>query len=338
MARRQLKFEYANLICHFADGGELLEHFADIFMPALESGDGRAWGDVRYEIIQPRMRASYEDGVCLYFRHLKRTKLVREQLVRENLIVPSPRSMDSDPTSFCVLILSNHRLIQVRENKGSPSLKELQTTIQRLVHRYTNTRFDEYVSRVETRAQKAAAKLEAQKLFPRSNIDLVPLTAEGEIVEALNAYQRVQSVRFTLIRPNNEIDIEGLFQGIRDQQAQVAAATSTLEHRSTDGLDIDAVAQEITAATKHGNARVVIKGEDHTGAPLQRNNQDLRVSRPAEESFSDATLSEKVDKMIKSLSSLASQSIIALGPPLRSAAEKATALYEAYKSKRDETE
>jgi hypothetical protein len=118
---------------------------------------------------------------------------------------------------------------------------------------------------------------------PKPLLMVVPLASAASIDEFIKQYERLESVQFTLIKPNQEIDGQALWRRLREAGRLANAEQTRVEHKNKEGLDKEATASQIHDAAAAGNQVVQLYGRDGEGNVLRGNNDQFRLRVPVAE-------------------------------------------------------
>src|SRR5690606_10571362 len=276
---------FANVLCKIAER-DTIDYAGTIVVPAfLNNTLIRSYGktnfilhDVRFVTLDEVARPPIV-GLSGYF--VKDTELSREQLFdrREGLIKDSA-TMRSSPSAFFVLILNNHRLIYFPETTDAPNLDMFRATV---LWRLKKTR-KAYVDSLYKGLSDDSSRITKKKLYeahPVPTLDVIPVSGNEEIRSFIQRYQVLKKIDFRLVRTNDEIDGEEMFEEVRKYLGSDIDSKSTkIIVANPQGLDKDAAAERVAAATATANQEVVLSGVDSEGNELKGDNSAFRVSSP----------------------------------------------------------
>lgn len=278
MARtRQGELEFANFICKFGEGHDLVDLGEEVVVPAFFSGETRKWGNAQYHIVKPELVDLGEEELGLFFRLVKNTKLEREQIFDGEDVVPSHRRMDSAPSAAGLLILNSHKLIYYPETQYAPSLSELRSTAESAIRHQQRLYISSLVSDRASSEDKRALRLELNEKYPPCHVRIVPLSDEAEIEAVMKRYGKVEVITINFAASNSEIDWDPLFDQISKSRSDVGAKQTKLEHRNPQGLSQGAAAREVAAATRHANSEVKVLGKTPEGDKLRHENDGFSL-------------------------------------------------------------
>ena len=92
-------------------------------------------------------------------------------------------------------------------------------------------------------------------------------------------YKVLKRIDFRLVRPNSDIDAGEILQQVRELGQGLKAEKTEVTTTNSDGLDIEASIETITAATQTGNQDVKLDGVDQDGNKISGNNEKFSDKR-----------------------------------------------------------
>src|SRR5476651_65737 len=123
------KLNLANFTCTFGDKFLLLDMFEQIVLPAFQGGHNRTHGNACYFLLDVKLIKYGDEELVIAGRLIKDTTVERDQFIDGGSLVKDRQVLKSAPSSFFALILSNHKLLYVRENSGAPPISAFEATI-----------------------------------------------------------------------------------------------------------------------------------------------------------------------------------------------------------------
>jgi hypothetical protein len=277
--------EIGNFVCRFGEEQVLLDHYESLVEPAFMSGFERTYGETTYLLMDVKLvDAGTPDGAvpALAGRFVKDTVLHQQQRLVDGQLEAAEQTFDSAPSSLFVLTLTGHRLLFVREHRGSPDMGQFATTIERFINRARR----ELIDRSYLEAKASADKVTKKALgitYPKAEVTVTPVLADESIEEFLKRFSVLTTVSVKLQPTNEEPDYNDFFKQLREQKEAVGADKTKLEFKGSksDGLNVEATADQLKAA-KDGNAEFVLKGTDQSGRDLKGDNEHFKVRVPVE--------------------------------------------------------
>ena len=282
--------EFANFICHFGND-ELLDYLNEIVLPAfLEGQRVRMWGGSKYLFLDVKLvnlKSHWEPGAltpALVGRFVLDTELQRDQILVGNKIVADTQKLQSAPSSLFVLLLDNHKLIYSKQVSGAPGLSAFRTTAEMML----KWRWTAYINEiVEKNKTDREADAEIPRITKRAlvesiqapRLEIVPLAGHQNLNDLVNQFKLLKEISIKVVRPNAEINNDGLFDTVEAARSQVNADATSLIHRNSDGLNKAQSIKQIAPAMQ-GNAVVTLRGTGPTDAKLTGTNEEMSVKEP----------------------------------------------------------
>lgn len=281
---RQHTAAFANFICRFGDDKVLLDYAEQIVIPAFTKDTYvRSYGKrSHYHFYDVDLLNMAKDGetpvLVLAGQFIKETELTRHQIFDEKRgLIKDEQSMRSAPSAFFVLILNNHRLIYFPEMPHAPDLNAFRVTAESFLHK----RHEEFVAELYKNSREDAHPPTKKSLFeihPRPTLEVVHLTGAAGIAQFLRRFEKLRSINFHLVKPNDDINAGEILGQVRELSDALKSTNTKLTASSPDGLDIDAAIEAVTEATASGNQHVSVSGVDTDGNALSGNNEKFKLS------------------------------------------------------------
>lgn len=262
------KLEFANFVCRFGDAAVLADQLDTVVLPAFTNPYERNYRNTSVflhgvEILNPSDNRHIVAG-----RIIKDTILVRRTLFNRKTgeLVEDPETLRSSPSAFFVLVLESHRLFYVRESAGAPSLDQFRSTMQRFL---TNAYLDYQANTVDKKTNE----------LPEPVLDIVPVLSVSSLKTLIQRFDRIEHLRVHLAEVNNQTDNSTFIRKLRSSKKSLNAKKTSVDYRSSDGLDKEQVSKEINAI-KDGTGSAVIEGKDKNGVKLRADQKNLSVQVP----------------------------------------------------------
>lgn len=284
MARFHQTLNVANFICRFGDNDVLLDMAENIVIPAFLGQRIRSYADTNYFFIDTKIIDVGTRGdpeLALIGRYVKAGKIARDQIYIDGKIVKDHKELDSAPTSFFVLMLSNHKLLYIRENSGAPGLTSFSSTIEAFIKTQRMSVISEEFEKQKDSPEKMT-KVALSKKYPLPEINIVELSSDASIQEFVKKFIILNTVEVKLLDTNHELDNSPLFGQARKVKDKLGADSVTVknEKKGIIGLNKEAVAALITKPAEEGNSRITLKGIGEDGDGLRGNNEHFKLSVP----------------------------------------------------------
>lgn len=299
---KQRTIELANVVINFGDKG-LVDNLRDHVLPNLTTLRGR--GEVReYRFLGLKLSEITQDKTPVMFgRLVKMMNIEAEQEFDEQVeeLISSSKQIPSAPSSFFLINLINHRMAFLGETRRSPSLKDFEYCVSRLLLSDWRTRYNaklQEILRAEERERIPKGKKDeyhARVLaaVPEPDVRVTPLPAQTEIDKKMGAFAKLTTVTVRPMKTNNELPDENaaFLRKYAEQQRRLGTSSSKLELvNGTDGLEKNE-AQKLVKAASDGNFKVTMKGTARNGNKISGDLDQLSVKLkeqiPARESDTD---------------------------------------------------
>lgn len=286
MGKFQQNLNIANFICKFGHDKVLLDLAHDVVIPAFLSEFHRSYKDIKYFLTDTSLIDVSDKGrteLALIGRFVKLSKVSRDQVYEGGKIVKDKRELDTAPTSLFVLLLSNHKLLYVRETSGAPSIETFATTIESFI----SVQLKNWINGEHERLKEAGKKVTKKKLYetyPLPEVNIVELSSEFTINQFVKKFSVLNSVEIKLVDTNHEIDNSPLFDRLRNVKDNLGADSLTVknEKKGLLGLKKAYAAKLVAGPAEEGNSRITLRGLDSEGDKLQGNNDEFKLSVPIE--------------------------------------------------------
>jgi hypothetical protein len=270
----------ANFTCKFGDRLVLLDLFDEVVLPAFKGQEVRSFSDASYFLIDVQLRKYDDNEVAIIGRIVKNTILTRDQIFENGKIVKNHAQIDSAPTSFFSLLLSNHKLLYVKENIGAPSLDTFASTMSL----FLGSSYKRWTRKIYDERNKVGSitwsKLRSE--FPPPKLEITAMGTESSVSAYVKKFSVINTVEIKLVDTNHELDNLPIFGDMRGIQEQVDATDITLKtHKGGDiGLNKGGIARLVASPAQEGNSKIIIRGKGLGGDALIAKNDSFNVSIP----------------------------------------------------------
>lgn len=288
MATNKRSVQFANFICHFGNL-EMLDLCEEVVIPAFtDTKLKRTYKDTSYFFHDVELISIPTDGKhtepAIVGKFVKDTILQRDQIYEDGKLVTSIQKLPSAPSSLFVLILRDHKLLFLPEVTGAPGLESFCTTTERfLKHAHEAFVKSTYESLLEqefpegaSREQKKKTKESVLEKYPYPNLEVVSLASEESLEAFVERFDKLKLFSIKLLKPNNEINNDGLFKKFRAQGNQLHASSATVSYRNPEGL-VKGHVKDHAESALDGNAEVALSGTDAEGRKLSGTNEDFKI-------------------------------------------------------------
>lgn len=275
--------EFSNFICHFGNK-DLLDCIDEIVLPTFTTANRvRVFGASKYFLLNVslvKIGDEPDSQPAIVGRFVVDTEITRSQVFKDGQLVDSPRTMETAPSSVFALLLDNHKLLYAKEVPGGPGIAAFRTTLEILLNR----RRLEYINGLYLNAKRLHALEQGPKLgrsifneaIPKADLSIVPLLGETGMNEFLSRFSVLKELQIRVLKPNSEIDNDGLFDDLQKARENVNAESTTLVHRNSEGLEKIQAAKQ-AAPAMHGNAIVKFVGLGPNSEKFSGSNEDFKV-------------------------------------------------------------
>ncbi len=200
----------------------MLEYFEDILLPAFKSGIKRerknnntSIGD-QYYFLNVRVVNSGEDDYVLTGQFVRETELEVKSLVIDNQLVKTDDTYPSAPYSVFYIFLKNHRMVLIKNQKGSPNIKSFGLTASRVLNQYVRS-----VNRSFTEENK--------KALPIPIVNVVGIPMREDIEELLKSVVRINRLVLRFYPLNGDLNLTPVTEAItKDMRIPAGANTGNI--------------------------------------------------------------------------------------------------------------
>ncbi len=206
----------------------MLEYFDTIIMPALLSGHMKKYGDTKLffdeiEVIEDK------DGEYILTGIIVKDTMLEVKYnydYQEGKLVDKNGRYQSSPYSLFIIYLKNHRMILVRDQKGSPSLGNFRTLIKSAI--------DTYIRKTNQKLQK-----EDKELLPIPLVNVVGISSGEDIVSVLDNVERVTklTLKFYPLNGDGDTDLSEVLEGILKKRHDLKSPTGNINYNSPENKD-----------------------------------------------------------------------------------------------------
>lgn len=316
---RQAYLEVANFICKFGDDLVMNDFYDEIIVPAFKSDSKRTiWGTTFFfhNVTTGRLNENEPQSEAVFGRLIRLTTLRREQIYDDNSnrLIVDPKSLATAPSAIFALLRKNHRLLFVREQSDSPTIKQFGSTAKRFITQthlnYVNAQHDE--SRDSAKGLQIP-KRHILKRVPVPEVEVLPVYSHDSLEAFVNRFKELQVVRISIAETNNEADYSNLIKQLRASKKNTNSHNTTVEHRNPQGLEKAEVVKQLKPASQ-GNAHIKLTGKDKNGDELVGNNENFNVRVPLGEI--GRSLHATATRLYDIFKDLLKKGVVEVGQPL----------------------
>ncbi|SIR47853.1 hypothetical protein SAMN05878494_3943 [Bacillus cereus] len=213
----------ANFNCTFGkENKPMLDYFEEIVMPAFQQSqeresDGNTYFFDNVKLIM--VKGEFMLGGLL----IKRTKLEVKSLYTEGKLRLTNEIHPSDPYSYFLINLKNHRMVLVKNQKGSPNLGNFSATAKFVLK--------DYISKINKDIEDKEERL------PRANLNIVAIPFEDAIRKELKNVKKIQNVILRFYPLNGDIDGNEVFSYMREMLEEVDSKSGHTQINTPDNRE-----------------------------------------------------------------------------------------------------
>lgn len=213
------KIELANFNCTFGDDNEpMLEYFSEIIYPAISSGKRIKNEGKEYLIEELRLYEIDGVGYVLAGLFIMKTELEVKSIYSEDKgIQATDYKYKSDPYSAFVILLKNHRMIYIKNQKGSPTIKSFAGIIRRIINDYVRSKNTER---------------EKDNKLPYAFINVTNIPSNQTIDQQFKDIEKIKKVTFKLYPLNGDMEFIKIFDSFRNELSDVGSKTGNMNINS----------------------------------------------------------------------------------------------------------
>ncbi|CAM4399140.1 hypothetical protein BAMA_18445 [Bacillus manliponensis] len=210
MSEQRKSLYIANFNCTFGkDDKPMLDYFQEIVMPAFQLPKKRESEGNKYFFEKVRLIMT-QGSIMLGGLLVKSTKLeVKSLYIEGEGLKSTDESYPSAPYSYFLINLQNHRMVIVKNQKGSPSLGNFSATASFLLKDYIR----EFNKGVEEKEEK----------LPMANLNVVAIPSEDVIRKELKKVKKIKEVVLRFYPLNGDIDGKKIFSYWRDELKELGS-------------------------------------------------------------------------------------------------------------------
>lgn len=206
----------------------MLDYFDTIIMPALMSGHVRKANDTKMFFDEVKVLMDEEGEYILTGIIVKDTilEVKHNYNYTEGKLIDKNDKYQSSPYSLFIIYLKNHRMIYVRDQKGSPTLSNFRTTIKDVI--------GNYVRKINRELEQ-----KGNELLPIPLINVVGISSGNNINDTLQNVEKVTKLvlRFYPLNGDGDIEMAGVFAGILKMRKSINASGGNLSYTSPQKIN-----------------------------------------------------------------------------------------------------
>src|SRR5690606_16490690 len=152
-----------------------------------------------------------EPSPAIAGRFVKDTVLHQQQRLIEGRLEPAEATLESAPSSLFVLVLKGHRLLYLREHRGSPDMSQFATTLERFIQYARSEPVDRLYAEARGGTERVTKKCLLER-FPKRMVTVTPVSTSESIDEFLDRFSVITALSIRLAPVNNEPDYNEFFE------------------------------------------------------------------------------------------------------------------------------
>ncbi len=213
----------ANFNCTFGkENKPMLDYFEEIVMPAFQQSQVRESDGNKYFFDNVKLimvKGEFMLGGLL----IKRTKLEVKSLYTEGKLTLTNEIHPSDPYSYFLINLKNHRMVLVKNQKGSPNLGNFSATAKYVLK--------DYVSKINRDIEDKEERL------PAANLNIVAIPFKDAIRKEMRNVKKIQNVILRFYPLNGDIDGNEVFTYMREMLEEVDSKSGYTQINTPDNRE-----------------------------------------------------------------------------------------------------
>lgn len=246
----------------------MLRHFKDVIYPAMTSGIERGNREKKETIFlfkNVELKKDANDEYILTGNIIKdsdyeiTSKLIDGELVEVREIHPEA------PYSRFIVFLKNHRMLLVRDGKGSPDLRSFARTLRSIVFLYIGR-------------ENKIRKDERKPLLPYASINIVGIPLDTTVQKALEVVSSIQKLEFLTFPLNGDNSFVSAVRTVQDTGKKIDSRRQRVTFSSPKSkMD---TAEVITQAMPVAEVRLDVTYKDHSKGIIREDKltENLRVN------------------------------------------------------------
>ncbi|WP_087974854.1 hypothetical protein [Oceanobacillus rekensis] len=204
-----------NFNCTFGRNNDpMLDYFFDIVFPAFKEGEKISKDPSRKDFfVFENIMLTMQNGVFVIGGLIvKRTELeVKSNYDELGNLIPTDKKIPSDPYSYFMINLKNHRMTIVKNQKGSPTLKDFEKASKYLLLDYVNN----YNQKLSSGEEK----------LPRPYVNVVSIPHSGTIKEELKEVSKIEYLTLKFFPKNRDVSHEDTFEYLGNMLERAGSKT-----------------------------------------------------------------------------------------------------------------
>lgn len=282
--RKKFKISFANLSIRFGEK-ELLDYIHVVSSALLIDTHIRRTKSGSYFFLDTEVFRTDENDpltTVIAGRIVKNTTLSREQKIEGKTLVEDVATLETTPSAFFALFVSDHRLAFVPETRFPPTLKNFEAAVSLFVKR----EFKKFEDKTYYDNKALNSKYTRSSFYEEHSppsINLVPLASRQGIEQFMSRFSSINRITVHLVERNQDSDGKSIFEQLLDQTTPLGPTSAKYEVRAGgEGLDIDETKEFVSDTTDGGYEKVSLQGKDEDGANLNGSNDLFKLTAEKE--------------------------------------------------------
>lgn len=262
----------ANFNCTFgSEDAPMLMHFEDIILPAFtQEVDEESRRKTKFFFKNVKLTNVKGDFV-LAGLIVKSTTLEVKSRIIDGKLVRTNESYPSDPYSYFLINLKNHRMVLVKNQKGSPTLKNFSTTARDALRKYI-------------REQNVSRDKKEEK-FPSVQLNVVAIPFKGAIEEELKKVKQIKNVILRFYPLNGDIMDNETIEHLTESLQKLGSKTGSINFNTPDNkMNVAKVVEDTKGLMK---PTIRVKYKNGTSGTLKDDSftEVMNISLDEDETF-----------------------------------------------------
>ena len=253
-----------NIVFNSKDGevknSPMIEYFNEIVYPALKQEKIISNNnDLNYLLMDVKLIELKDENLALCGIIVKDTILEIKSKLIEGELENTDESYETSPYSIFCIYLKNHRMILVRNQKGSPDLKSFSSVIKKLINSYIHE-------------NNGLRKKKKEKLLPKADINVVGIPIKGSLKSQINKIEKISKLKMNFYRLNSDTDMSEINNFFRKNFLNdLESETGNIEANSPKNRDKIVELVE----SSEGMAKTTVTGFLSGNRPIKISNNKL---------------------------------------------------------------
>jgi hypothetical protein len=205
----------ANFNCTFGENDEpLLNYFFEVILPAFTQEFSSDNKKKKTEFYFENVKLTNVNGVFVLAGLIVKSTILEVKSRRiDGKLVRINENYPSDPYSYFIINLKNHRMALVKNQKGSPTLQNFSVTAREILKKYIS--------------EKNKLKTKEERL-PMVNLNVVAIPFKGAIEEELKKVKQIKKVTLRFYPLNGDIMDNETVQHLTESLAKLGSKTGNI--------------------------------------------------------------------------------------------------------------